>query len=128
MASSPSVRTATRFRLKPWRDAWKGRCRDGPPRPRAKSDRGDCREPRAPIRVRADEAPHQDASRGETPMPTIKSDDGCPIHVEVEGRSDTPVLILSNSLGTNLHMWDEQAKPLTEHFRLVRYDRRGHGQ
>jgi 3-oxoadipate enol-lactonase len=61
-------------------------------------------------------------------MPAIKSDDGCPIHVEIEGRSDAPVLILSNSLGTNLHMWDEQAKPLAEHFRLVRYDRRGHGQ
>jgi 3-oxoadipate enol-lactonase len=37
-------------------------------------------------------------------------------------------LMLSNSLGTNLHMWDEQVAPLTRHFRLLRYDRRGHGK
>jgi 3-oxoadipate enol-lactonase len=34
----------------------------------------------------------------------------------------------SNSLGTNLHMWDDQVASWTRHFRLVRYDRRGHGQ
>jgi 3-oxoadipate enol-lactonase len=61
-------------------------------------------------------------------MPEIKTDDGCTIHVEVEGREQAPVLMLSNSLGTNLHMWDEQVAPFTRHFRLVRYDRRGHGR
>ena len=61
-------------------------------------------------------------------MPQIQVDDGCPIHVEVEGPADAPALILSNSLGTDLHMWDEQAKTWSQHFRLVRYDRRGHGQ
>jgi 3-oxoadipate enol-lactonase len=60
-------------------------------------------------------------------MPTIQSS-GCPIHVEVEGPEDAPVLMLSNSLGTTLHMWDGQVAPLTKHFRLVRYDRRGHGK
>jgi len=60
-------------------------------------------------------------------MPMINAD-GCPIHVEVEGRQGAPVLMLSNSLGTTLHMWDGQVGPFTEHFRLVRYDRRGHGQ
>src|SRR4029077_3842698 len=55
-------------------------------------------------------------------------DDGCPIHVELEGRDGAPVLMLSNSLGTNLHMWDDQASEFAKHFRLVRYDRRGHGQ
>ena len=50
------------------------------------------------------------------------------IHVEVEGPERAPVLMLSNSLGTDLHMWDEQVAPLTQHFRLVRYDRRGHGK
>ena len=54
--------------------------------------------------------------------------DGCPIHVEVEGPEQAPVLMLSNSLGTDLHMWDDQVRPFTQHFRLVRYDRRGHGQ
>src|SRR5437899_502253 len=62
-----------------------------------------------------------------SPMPLIDAD-GCPIHVEVEGRDDAPALMLSNSLGTNLHMWDDQVKPFTQSFRLVRYDRRGHGK
>jgi 3-oxoadipate enol-lactonase len=61
-------------------------------------------------------------------MPDIKTDDGCIIHVEVEGPQNGPVLMLSNSLGTNLHMWDDQVPAWSRHFRLVRYDRRGHGQ
>ena len=60
-------------------------------------------------------------------MPEINAD-GCRIHVEVEGPERAPVLMLSNSLGTNQHMWDDQVAPFTRHFRLVRYDRRGHGQ
>ena len=40
---------------------------------------------------------------GEDGMPDIKTDDGCIIHVEVEGPHNGPVLMLSNSLGTNLH-------------------------
>ncbi len=60
-------------------------------------------------------------------MPTINAD-GCPIHVEVAGRDGAPVLMLSNSLGTDLHMWDDEAGEWAKHVRLVRYDRRGHGQ
>jgi 3-oxoadipate enol-lactonase len=60
-------------------------------------------------------------------MPVIDAD-GCPIHVVVEGPERAPVLMLSNSLGTTLEMWDPQIAPLTQHFRLVRYDRRGHGR
>ena len=54
--------------------------------------------------------------------------DGCRIHVEVEGPERAPVLVLSNSLATTLHMWDPQVNPVTQHFRLVRYDPRGHGR
>jgi 3-oxoadipate enol-lactonase len=54
--------------------------------------------------------------------------DGCTIHIEVEGPERAPALMLSNSLGTNLHMWDDQVAAFTRHFRLIRYDRRGHGQ
>ncbi len=60
-------------------------------------------------------------------MPMIDVD-GCPINVEVEGSHSAPVLMLSNSLGTDLHMWDDQAAEFAKHFRLVRYDRRGHGK
>jgi 3-oxoadipate enol-lactonase len=61
-------------------------------------------------------------------MPTITADDGCPLHVEVEGPENAPVLMLGNSLGTDLHMWDDQASEFAMHFRLIRHDRRGHGQ
>jgi 3-oxoadipate enol-lactonase len=60
-------------------------------------------------------------------MPIVNAD-GCAIYVEVEGPERAPVLMLSNSLGTTLHMWDPQVAPFTQHFRLVRYDRRGHGR
>jgi 3-oxoadipate enol-lactonase len=58
----------------------------------------------------------------------ITADDGCPIHVEITGDEHAPALMLSNSLGTNLHMWDDQVPEFSKHFRVVRYDRRGHGQ
>ena len=45
----------------------------------------------------------------------------------LEGPEDAPVLVLSNSLGSTLSMWDDQASALRERFRLVRYDQRGHG-
>jgi len=60
-------------------------------------------------------------------MPTIDAD-GCPINVEIEGPERAPVLLFSNSLGTNLHMWDDQAEALAKKYRVVRYDQRGHGK
>ena len=60
-------------------------------------------------------------------MPVIDAD-GCPLWVEVTGPPQAPALILSNSLGTSLHMWDAQAALFAQRFRLVRYDRRGHGK
>ncbi|MGA7293321.1 MAG: 3-oxoadipate enol-lactonase [Terriglobales bacterium] len=39
-----------------------------------------------------------------------------------------PVLMFSNSLGTNFSMWDPQIPALQSHFRILRYDTRGHGQ
>ena len=49
------------------------------------------------------------------------------LHHQVEGPEGAPVLVLSNSLGTTLEMWQDQAPALRERFRLVRYDHRGHG-
>ena len=40
---------------------------------------------------------------------------------------DGPPLVLANSLGANLHMWDGQAEELARHFTLIRFDMRGHG-
>jgi len=49
------------------------------------------------------------------------------MHHAVAGLADAPVLVLSNSLGTNIAMWDPQLEALSEHLRVVRYDTRGHG-
>jgi 3-oxoadipate enol-lactonase len=38
------------------------------------------------------------------------------------------VLIFSNSLGTDLSMWEDQVDILSHHFNILRYDTRGHGQ
>jgi 3-oxoadipate enol-lactonase len=50
------------------------------------------------------------------------------LYYEWSGAEYLPVLVLSNGLGTNLHMWDSQAEPFSEPFRLLRFDARGHGQ
>jgi 3-oxoadipate enol-lactonase len=52
------------------------------------------------------------------------------IHYQVDGmeRADAPTVVLSNSLGTDLSMWDAQVASLATRFRVVRYDTRGHGQ
>lgn len=49
------------------------------------------------------------------------------LHHLLEGPEDAPVLVMANSLGTTLRMWDDQAPALRERFRLLRYDHRGHG-
>ncbi|MBA1203474.1 3-oxoadipate enol-lactonase [Pseudomonas capeferrum] len=50
------------------------------------------------------------------------------LNYRLDGPEHAPVLILSNSLGTNLHMWDTQIPMWTQHFRVLRYDTRGHGE
>ena len=50
------------------------------------------------------------------------------VHSVVEGPADAPVLLLSNSLGSDLSMWDPQLPALAARFRVVRYDTRGHGR
>jgi 3-oxoadipate enol-lactonase len=46
----------------------------------------------------------------------------------VDGPAGAPTLVLSNSLGTNLAMWEPQMAALSARFRVVRYDTRGHGE
>ena len=50
------------------------------------------------------------------------------IHYEVAGSHQSPVLVLSHALGTNLTLWDHQVEVLQSSFRILRYDSRGHGQ
>jgi 3-oxoadipate enol-lactonase / 4-carboxymuconolactone decarboxylase len=48
-------------------------------------------------------------------------------YYRLDGRDDRPVVMLSHSLGQDHSMWDPQAADLREHFRVLRYDLRGHG-
>jgi 3-oxoadipate enol-lactonase len=50
------------------------------------------------------------------------------IHYELAGAETFPVLMFSNSLGTNLSMWNGQLETFARYFRILRYDTRGHGQ
>ena len=52
---------------------------------------------------------------------------GININFEIDGPDNAPWLILSNSLLTNLSMWDDQVATLARSFRILRYDQRGHG-
>ena len=53
--------------------------------------------------------------------------EGGRLYYRVEGKPGLPLLVLGNSLGTDLFMWDRQIGALTEHYRVLRFDTRGHG-
>ena len=57
----------------------------------------------------------------------ILTGDGVRIAYRFDGDPGLPVLVLSNSIATDLHMWDTQIAALSAHFRVLRYDARGHG-
>jgi 3-oxoadipate enol-lactonase / 4-carboxymuconolactone decarboxylase len=48
-------------------------------------------------------------------------------YYRLDGADDRPVVVLSHSLGLDHGMWDAQAADLLPHFRVLRYDTRGHG-
>lgn len=60
-------------------------------------------------------------------MPFLSTDDGCQLHYALTGPADAPALVLSHSLGSDLHMWDAQMNRLSRGYRVLRYDTRGHG-
>lgn len=54
--------------------------------------------------------------------------DGLTFHYRVDGPEGAPWLVFSNSLMTDLSLWDDQAAAFGESFRILRYDQRGHGR
>jgi 3-oxoadipate enol-lactonase len=60
-------------------------------------------------------------------MPTARLSD-VSIHYQIDGDAAAPPLLLSNSLGTSMEMWEPQLAALAARFRVIRYDSRGHGQ
>ena len=53
--------------------------------------------------------------------------DNTRLFYRLEGRDDAPVLVLAHSLGLDHSLWDRQALDLVPHFRILRFDTRGHG-
>jgi len=49
------------------------------------------------------------------------------LNFRVDGPTGAPPLVLGNSIGTTAELWDGQMAAFTEHFRVVRYEHRGHG-
>jgi 3-oxoadipate enol-lactonase len=52
---------------------------------------------------------------------------GIVLHHEVRGEADRPVIAFANSLGTDFRIWNAVADWLEDRYRLVLYDKRGHG-
>jgi 3-oxoadipate enol-lactonase len=52
---------------------------------------------------------------------------GISINYQIDGPEGAPWLVFSNSLITDLTMWDDQVAGLKSSYRILRYDQRGHG-
>ncbi len=52
---------------------------------------------------------------------------GISVNYSLEGPESAPVIMFANSLGTDLRIWDAVAAQLRDDYRILRYDKRGHG-
>lgn len=50
------------------------------------------------------------------------------LHHEITGEPEAPPVLLLNSLGSTLAMWERQVPALAERFLVIRCDTRGHGE
>jgi 3-oxoadipate enol-lactonase len=60
-------------------------------------------------------------------MPTVNHGD-VRLHYELNGPENGEFLVLANSLGSNLHMWDKVLPAFENAHRVLRFDTRGHGE
>lgn len=58
----------------------------------------------------------------------VTSHDGVELNIQTYGNRSKPALIFSNSLGTNLSMWQPQVEALESDYFIISYDTRGHGE
>lgn len=49
------------------------------------------------------------------------------LHYRIDGPEDGPTVVFSNSLGTDMRLWDPILPMLPAGLRIIRYDKRGHG-
>jgi 3-oxoadipate enol-lactonase len=72
-------------------------------------------------------APYRAFGGNQEETPVELRSNGCTFHCEIEGREDGPWVTLSHGLATDLTMWDDLVPFLAPHYRVLRYDSRGHG-
>jgi 3-oxoadipate enol-lactonase len=53
---------------------------------------------------------------------------GIQINYRIDGPEGAPWVTMSNSLATTHRMWDAQMEAFTKLYRVLRYDKRGHGE
>src|SRR5690606_1102136 len=83
--------------------------------------------PRPPCAAGATCARCAGSKEEERDIMTIIDIAGEPFNVRMDGPENAPVLMLSNSLSSNMSMWDAQVRAWQSRFRILRYDSRGHG-
>ena len=59
-------------------------------------------------------------------MPAVQAN-GIDIEIRVDGPPNSFPVILSNSLSTDYRMWDDQLPALVDKYRVIRWNKRGHG-
>jgi 3-oxoadipate enol-lactonase len=57
----------------------------------------------------------------------VTTSDGIRLRTRADGHPATPCLLLCNSLGTDLSLWDAQVESWSRTHHVVRFDQRGHG-
>ncbi len=58
----------------------------------------------------------------------FKTADGVRLAYQIDGPESGPCIMFSNSLATDFSMWDNQVSAFTDRYRVLRYDKRGHGR
>lgn len=61
-------------------------------------------------------------------FPGFVNVEGSRIRYLLDGKIGAPALVLSNSLGTDLSLWEPQIPAFSSRMLVLRYDGRGHGQ
>lgn len=58
---------------------------------------------------------------------SFASINGLTLYYREAGPGNAPAVVLANSLGTDARIWDAVIGPLSQRYRVISYDKRGHG-
>lgn len=67
------------------------------------------------------------AKYGASPSQFVRTGDGRTVHLRDEGPRDALPIILLHGSNADLHTWQPWVDALSDRYRLIRYDQRGHG-